>query len=104
MALFAAIVLVSCGGGFMGELTSAYETGAEKVKAAKNQNELDAAKAEVNKQTAGIKNENLEDWNEMVLENKKDSTKHAEEFSALIQAEAKYLGAIKAKEEELQKK
>ncbi len=103
MAILAAIMLVSCGGDFVGELVGAYEAGAEKVKAAKNIEELNAAKAETNKQTATIKNSNLEKLNDMFDENKKDSTEYAEEIIAISKAEAAFVGAVKAKETELAK-
>lgn len=103
VALFAAIVLASCGSDFMGELAKTYDAGTEKVNAAKTEAELNAAVAETNKQAAIILKENKEEWEEKVLENKKDSTAHAEEFKTLSVAQAKFESAKKAKEEVLTK-
>lgn len=102
-ALFAASMLVSCGSDFMGELAKTYDAGTEKVNAAKTEAELNAAVAENNKQAAIILKENKEEWEEKVLENKKDSTAHAEEFKTLSVAEAKFEGAVRAKKEALAK-
>lgn len=103
VALFAAIVLASCGSDFMGELAKTYDAGTENVNAAKTEAELNAAVAETNKQAAIILKENKEDWEEMVLENKNDSTEHAEELKTLYQAQAKFKSAENAKRIELQK-
>lgn len=102
-AIFAAVVLVGCGGDFVGELASSYDAGTEKVNAAKTEAELNVAVTETNKQAATIIKENKEDWEEMVLENKNDSTEHAEELKTLYQAQAKFNSAVNAKRIELQK-
>ena len=101
MAILAAIMLVSCGGDFVGELVGAYEAGTEKVKAAKNAEELNAAKAETNKQTATIKNSHLDKLNDMFNENKKDSTEYAEEIIAISKSfgvDAQIIGRVEAAE------
>jgi hypothetical protein len=103
MAFVAALMLVSCGGDFVGELVTVYETGASTVASAKTPEELAAAVADVNQKAATILNENKEEWEDMVQDNKNDSTEYAEEFAALSVAQAKYMGAIKAKEAELNK-